>query len=91
MMDEHSFMKGRDMNTKQNKQGDKQEPAQKQSNDLSGGYPRSPGGANRMSSDEDMDEDTGLSNRENRQAPIDQGARQSEQSNVGRRDDGTPD
>jgi hypothetical protein len=67
------------------------EPGHKQSNDLSGGYPRSPGGANQLSADEDMDEDTGLSNRENRQAPIDQGSRQASQSNVGRRDDGTPD
>ena len=87
-MDLFSIRKGRAMKRKQTS---KQEPAQKQSNDLSGGYPRSPGGANRMSSDEDMDEDTGLSNRENRQPAIDQGSRQAAQSNVGRRDDGTPD
>ena len=94
------------MNTSHSKQGGKDpdqaggqqdgsqqqgQPGQKQSNDLSGGYPRSPGGANRMASDEDMDEDTGLSNRENRQPAIDQGSRQAAQNNVGRRDDGTPD
>ncbi len=52
--------------------------------------PRGAGGANQLASDDDMDEDTGLSNRENRQA-VDQGSRQASQSNVGRRDDGTPD
>lgn len=67
-------------------------PAVHQSNDLAGGYPRSPGGANQLAADEDMDEDTGLSNRANRQsAEPDQGNRQMQQSNVGRRDDGTPD
>lgn len=67
------------------------EPGQRQSNDLAGGMPRSPGGS-RQSAEQDMDEDTGLSNRANRQSSeIDEGSRQSKQSNVGRRDDGTPD
>lgn len=67
-------------------------PGQRQSNDLAGGLPRSPGTKN-LSADEDMDDDTGLSNRGNRQSAddIDEGSRQSRQSNVGRRDDGTPD
>ena len=66
--------------------------AQRQSNDLAGGMPKSPGTKN-LSADQDMDDDTGLSNRvNNRQASdIDEGSRQSEQSNVGRRSDGTPD
>lgn len=68
------------------------QPGQRQSNDLAGGYPRSPGAGGKLAADEDMDDDTGLSNRANRQsAEIDQGSRQSQQSNVGRRDDGTPD
>lgn len=63
----------------------------RQSNDAAGGYPRSPKGKS-LSADEDMDDDTGLSNRVNRQsAEPDQGSRQMDQSNVGRRDDGTPD
>lgn len=62
----------------------------RQSNDLAGGLPRSPGTSN-LSADEDMDDDTGLSNKANQQQPIDQGNRQAAQSNVGRRDDGTPD
>lgn len=68
------------------------QPAQRQSNDLAGGMPKSPG-TNNLSADRDMDDDTGLSNRvNNRQASdIDEGSRQSEQSNVGRRSDGTPD
>ena len=67
-------------------------PGQRQSNDLAGGLPRSPG-TKKLSADEDMDDDTGLSNRANRQSAdeIDEGSRQSRQSNVGRRDDGTPD
>lgn len=67
-------------------------PGQRQSNDLAGGLPRSPG-TGKLSADEDMDDDTGLSNRANRQSAddIDEGTRQSRQSNVGRRDDGTPD
>jgi len=67
-------------------------PGQRQSNDLAGGLPRSPG-TRKLSADEDMDDDTGLSNRANRQSAddIDEGSRQSRQSNVGRRDDGTPD
>ncbi len=66
--------------------------AQRQSNDLAGGMPKSPGTKN-LSADQDMDDDTGLSNRvNNRQASdIDEGSRQSQQSNVGRRSDGTPD
>lgn len=33
-----------------------------ESNDSSGGLPRSPGGANKLSADEKMDDDTGFSN-----------------------------
>lgn len=67
-------------------------PGQHQSNDAGGGLPKSPGGK-RLSADQDMDDDTGLSNRGNRQSAdeIDEGTRQSKQSNVGRRSDGTPD
>lgn len=66
-------------------------PGQHQSNDVAGGLPKSPGGK-RLAADQDMDDDTGLSNRQNRQsADLDQGSRQSQQSNVGRRSDGTPD
>jgi hypothetical protein len=62
-----------------------------QSNDLAGGLPRSPAGKH-LSADQNMDDDTGLSNRANRQpAEIDDDSRQGRQSNVGRRDDGTPD
>lgn len=42
------------------------QPGQKQSNDLAGGYPRSPGAGGKLAADEDMDDDTGLSNRANR-------------------------
>jgi hypothetical protein len=38
-----------------------------------------------------MDDDTGLSNTVNQQDAIDEGSKQLEQSNVGRRDDMTPD
>lgn len=66
--------------------------AQRESNDLAGGYPRSPGAGGKLAADQNMDDDTGLSNRANRQsAESDQDNRQSAQSNVGRRDDGTPD
>jgi hypothetical protein len=66
-------------------------PGQRQSNDAAGGMPRSPGGS-RQAAEQDMDEETGLSNRANRQSSeIDEGSRQTRQSNVGRRDDGTPD
>lgn len=66
-------------------------PNQRQSNDLAGGYPRSPG-AGKLAADDNMDDDTGLSNRANRpSADQDQRVRQEQQSNVGRRDDGTPD
>ncbi|MDQ1834703.1 hypothetical protein [Massilia scottii] len=66
-------------------------PGQHQSNDVAGGMPKSPGGK-RLSADQDMDDDTGLSNKQNRQsADLDEGSRQSQQSNVGRRSDGTPD
>jgi len=68
------------------------QPGQKQSNDLAGGYPRSPAAGRSLAADENMDDDTGLSNRANRQvSEQDQGSRQTDQSNVGRRDDGTPD
>jgi hypothetical protein len=61
-----------------------------QSNDAAGGYPRSPG-TKHLSADRKMDDDTGLSNTVNQQQPIDEGNRQMEQSNVGRRSDMTPD
>jgi hypothetical protein len=64
--------------------------APKESNDLAGGLPRSPG-TSHLAADEKMDDDTGLSNTVNTQQPIDQGTRQAQQSNVGRRSDGTPD
>lgn len=68
------------------------EAAQRESNDLAGGYPRSPAGKH-LAADQDMDEDTGLSNRGNRQSAddIDNGTKQEKQSNVGRRSDMTPD
>ncbi len=68
------------------------EPAERQSNDAAGGYPRSPG-TNHLAADENMDDDTGLSNRANRQSAddIDNGTKQEKQSNVGRRSDMTPD
>lgn len=66
-------------------------PGVHESNDLAGGMPRSPG-ARHLAADEKMDDDTGLSNKGNRQsAEIDEGTRQPQQSNVGRRSDGTPD
>jgi hypothetical protein len=66
-------------------------PQERQSNDVAGGLPKSPGG-NRQSADEKMDDDTGLSNTANREpSELDQNLRQERQSNVGRRDDGTPD
>jgi hypothetical protein len=63
-------------------------PAERQSNDVAGGMPKSPGG-NRQSADEKMNDDTGLSNTVNR--PPATPDRQDLQSNVGRRSDGTPD
>jgi hypothetical protein len=82
------------MNQSGSQSGSEQQgqPGQRQSNDLAGGLPRSPG-AGKLAADDDMDDDTGLSNRGNRQSAedIDEGSRQSRQSNVGRRDDGTPD
>ena len=65
---------------------------QQQSNDVAGGPPKSHGGK-KLAADQDMDDDTGLSNRGNRQSAqdIDEGSRQEEQSNVGRRSDMTPD
>lgn len=61
------------------------------SNEAAGGLPKSPRGK-QLSADENMNDDTGLSNRANRQsAEPDTRTRQMEQSNVGRRDDGTPD
>lgn len=62
---------------------------QRYSNDSSGGYPRSPAGK-RLSAQQDMDDDTGLSNSANMQE-TDMGTKQVEQSNVGRRSDMTPD
>ena len=82
------------MNRSGSQSGSEQQgqPGQRQSNDLAGGLPKSPG-TRHLSADEDMDDDTGLSNRGNRQSAddIDEGTRQERQSNVGRRDDGTPD
>jgi hypothetical protein len=69
----------------------KDEEAVHASNDVAGGYPRSPGGANQLSADQKMDDDTGLSNTVNAEPPIDERARQAQQSNVGRRSDMTPD
>jgi hypothetical protein len=63
----------------------------RESNDAAGGYPRSPGGANQLAADRKMDDDTGLSNTANQPRPIDEGSKQAEQSNVGRRDDMTAD
>ena len=65
---------------------------QRDSNDLAGGYPKSPG-TGHLAADQKMDDDTGLSNRANRQSAedIDEGTRQEQQSNVGRRSDMTPD
>ncbi|PWF42471.1 hypothetical protein [Massilia glaciei] len=66
-------------------------PQLHESNGLAGGLPRSPA-APHLSADAPMDDDTGLSNTANRQSvDTDQGGRQVRQSNVGRRDDGTPD
>jgi hypothetical protein len=76
------------------KQGSQQRqgmPQERQSNDVAGGMPKSPRG-NRQSADQKMDDDTGLSNTVNREpSELDQNNRQERQSNVGRRDDGTPD
>jgi hypothetical protein len=60
-------------------------------NDVAGGDPPSPAGANELAGDQKMDDDTGLSNTVNEQQPVDAGARQARQSNVGRRDDLTAD
>jgi hypothetical protein len=80
--------KGSQTDTSQQRQGTAQEH---QSNDLAGGLPKSPAG-NRMSADEKMNDDTGLSNTANREpSELDQNLRQDRQSNVGRRSDGTPD
>jgi hypothetical protein len=66
-------------------------PQERQSNDAAGGMPKSPAG-NRQAADQKMDDDTGLSNTANREpSELDQNFRQDRQSNVGRRDDGTPD
>lgn len=58
----------------------------------SGSHPHSPAGSH-LAADQNMDDDTGFSNRANRQTPddIDDGGRQQQQSNVGRRSDMTPD
>jgi hypothetical protein len=80
--------KGSQTDTSGQRQGMAQE---RQSNDVAGGMPKSPGG-NRQSADQKMDDDTGLSNTANREpSELDQNLRQDRQSNVGRRDDGTPD
>jgi hypothetical protein len=65
--------------------GSAQNSQVQESDDLSE-QPRRPGG--HLDADELMDEDTGLSRQS---VEVDEGSRQIEQSNVGRRDDGTPD
>jgi hypothetical protein len=66
-------------------------PGEHRPNDLAGGLPKSPGG-HHLSADQKMDDDTGLSNTVNRAPSVpDPSQRQEQQSNVGRRDDGTPD
>ncbi|WP_426109899.1 hypothetical protein [Massilia sp. PWRC2] len=62
----------------------------RQSDDLAGALPRSPAGSHQHAT-EKMNDDTGLSNTANRQAPAAPGDQQDQQSNVGRRSDGTPD
>lgn len=70
---------------------DQMPPAGHESNDVAGGMPKSPGG-HHLAADRKMDDDTGLSNTANRRVPgLDEGLRQEQQSNVGRRSDGTPD
>jgi hypothetical protein len=64
------------------------DPAERESNDVAGGMPKSPGG-HHLAADQKMDDDTGLSNTANR--PSATPDRQDLQSNVGRRSDGTPD
>jgi hypothetical protein len=71
-------------------QGGQARPEERQSNDVAGGYPKSPGGRH-MAADRKMDDDTGLSNTANRAPEMDERERQEQQSNVGRRSDGTPD
>ena len=63
----------------------------RESNDAAGGYPRSPGGANQLAADQKMDDDTGFSNTVNQELPVDERAKQAQQSNVGRRSDMTAD
>lgn len=65
-------------------------PERRESNDVAGGMPKSPGG-HHLAADQKMDDDTGLSNTANRAPVLDEGERQEQQSNVGRRSDGTPD
>ena len=65
--------------------------AGRESNDAAGGYPRSPGGANQLAADRKMDDDTGFSNTVNQAPPVHEGAKQVQQSNVGRRSDMTAD
>ena len=85
--------------SKQQKEGGSQQAGRpdQQSTDRTGSQTgnmqqSTPRGTRHLPADKDLDEDTGLSNRANRQsADIEQGDRQEKQSNVGRRDDGTPD
>lgn len=66
-------------------------PDDRASSAVGGGEPMAPAG-NRQAADRKMDDDTGLSNTANREpSELDQNLRQDRQSNVGRRDDGTPD
>jgi hypothetical protein len=62
----------------------------RQPNTATGGDPVSPGGS-RQSAVEKMNDDTGLSNTANRPTLDPEQERQAQQSNVGRRSDGTPD
>ena len=73
-------------------QGGQQQGGQQQGGQQRGNQQQQGNPGQRQSTEQDMDDDTGLSNKTNRQSSeLDQGSRQSKQSNVGRRDDGTPD
>lgn len=82
---------GQQIDPQRDRSGSQQQGDQGQRQSLDPSAPPHEGKRN-LSADEDMDDDTGLSNTANRQsAQQDQRNRQMEQSNVGRRDDGTPD
>jgi hypothetical protein len=83
---------GRVMNTKDRRRMQRSPTADK-NNLTPGSGQHSLPATHHLAADENMDDDTGLSNRANRQSAdvIDEGSRQELQSNVGRRSDGTPD